>query len=148
MSVGFYPSLNYKVLVEFGGPRITPICLTEQQVKTLWGNLPNLSDALCRNEAFTRREELFHLQRTATVWVAKMYLGKSFINFRFQELRNLMDISPFIADHQTKYILAQNDVIQYTVAALGSTQFVDPPPIATNHILFDQLFDELKTVLV
>jgi hypothetical protein len=117
-------------------------------MKTLWDNLPNLRDALCRNETFTCRDDLFRLQTTATVGVAKMYLGKSFINFRLHELRNLMDVSPFIADQQTKYILAQNHVIQYTVAALRSTEFVDPPPTATNLILFDQIFDELKTVLI
>jgi hypothetical protein len=77
-----------------------------------------------------------------------MNLGRSFINFWLHELRNLMDVSPFIADQQTKYILAQIDVIQYTVAALGSTQFVDPPPTATTLILFNQLFDILKTVLL
>jgi hypothetical protein len=77
-----------------------------------------------------------------------MYLSKSFINFRLQELRNLMEMSPFIADQQTKYILAQNDVIQYTVAALGSNQFVDPSPTATNFILFDQLFYEMKTLMI
>jgi hypothetical protein len=57
-----------------------------------------------------------------------------------------MNLAPFIADQQTKYILAQNDVVQYTVAALGSTEFVEPQPTATNLILFDQLFDELKSV--
>jgi hypothetical protein len=80
VSVGFYPALNYKVLVEFGGPRITPICLTEQQIKTLWDNLPNLCDAMCRSEFFTCKNALFRLQTTATVGVAKMYLGRTFTN--------------------------------------------------------------------
>jgi hypothetical protein len=62
-------------------------------------------------------------------------------------LQKLSSLSPFIADQQTKYILAQNDV-QYTVGALGSTVFVDPHPTATNLILFDQLFNELKSVLI
>jgi hypothetical protein len=47
-------------------------------------------------------------------------------------------------DQQAKYILAQNDDIQYIVAALGSTEFVHPLPTATNLTLFDQLFDELR----
>ena len=47
----------------------------------------------------------------------------------------------------TSYILAQNYVIAYVIAALRSTKFVDPPPSASNHILYDQHFDDLKTVL-
>jgi hypothetical protein len=57
-----------------------------------------------------------------------------------------MSVSPFIADQQAKYILPQNYVVQYTVAALGSIDFVDPYQKSTNLILFDQLFDELKTI--
>ena len=34
----------------------------------------------------------------------------------------------------------------YAVAALGSNEFVEPLPTATNLILYDQLFDELKTL--
>ena len=30
------------------------------------------------------------------------------------------------------------------VAALGSNEFVEPPPTATNLILYDQFFDELN----
>jgi hypothetical protein len=53
-----------------------------------------------------------------------------------------------IADQQAKYILAQQDVVQCTVAAMGSAEFVDRHPNSTNLILFDRLFDELKTVLI
>jgi hypothetical protein len=137
--VGFYPALNYRVLVEFGGPRITPICLTEQQIKTVWDNLPNLRDAMRRGETFTCRDSLLRLQ-TTTLGVAKMYLGRAYINFKLNELQNLLSLAPFITDRQTKYFFAQNDV-RYTVAALGSTEFVEPHPTATNLILFDQLFD-------
>jgi hypothetical protein len=44
VSEGFYPVLNDQVFVEFGGPRITPISLLEQHMKTLWDNLPKLCD--------------------------------------------------------------------------------------------------------
>jgi hypothetical protein len=134
--------------VEFGGSRITPICLTEQQIKTVWDNLPGLCDAMRCGETFTCRDALLRLQTTATVGVAKIFLGRAYINFKLNELQNLLSLAPFIADQQTKYILSQNDVVQCTVAALGSTKFVDPHPTATNLILFDQLFDKLKSVLV
>jgi hypothetical protein len=32
MSVGFYPAHYYRVLTEFGGPRIAPITITEQHL--------------------------------------------------------------------------------------------------------------------
>jgi hypothetical protein len=99
-----------------------------------------------RGETFTCRDSLLRLQTTATLGVAKRYLGRAYINFKLNELQNLMNLATFITDQQTKYILAQNDVVQYTVAALGSTEFVEPQPTATNLILFDQLFDELKSV--
>jgi predicted nucleotidyltransferase len=77
-----------------------------------------------------------------------MYHDKTFINFRFNELRHLMNVSHFLADQQANYILIQNNVIQYTVTMLGSTECVDTPPKSNNLIIFDQLFDELKTVLI
>jgi hypothetical protein len=123
--------------VEFGGPRITPICLTVQQIKTVWDKLPSLCDDIRRGVTFTLRDGLLRLQTTAAVVVAKMYLGWAYINFKFNELQNLLSMAPFIADKQTMYILAQNDVVQYTVAALGSTEFVEPTPNATNLMLFD-----------
>ena len=45
VSVGFYPSDNYSVLVELGGPRIVPIRLAEQHVRILMDALPALCDA-------------------------------------------------------------------------------------------------------
>ena len=46
VSVGFYPANYYQVLAEFGGPRIAPITLTEQHVKTLVEHLPALCEAM------------------------------------------------------------------------------------------------------
>jgi hypothetical protein len=117
-------------------------------VWTLWNHLQRVCDALCLNEKYTCKDDLFGLQMSAPYGVAKMYLGKHFITFKLNELRYVITLLPFLIDQQNKYILAQNDVVQYTVTALGSTQFVDPPPMASNLILFDQLFDELKTVLI
>jgi hypothetical protein len=148
VSVGFYPALNYRVLVEFGGPRIAPKSLTVKHLRTLWNHLPRVCDALCRNETYTCANDLFRMQTSATFAVAKMFLGKHFINFKLNELRCLITLLPFLKDQQNKYIPVQNDVMQYTVTALGSTQFVDPHPAASNLIIFYQLFDELKTVLI
>jgi hypothetical protein len=61
------------------------------------------------------------------------------------ELRYLMIMLYFVRD---QYILAENDVMAYVIAALGSTEFVDCPPTANNLILYDQFFNEHKTVLI
>ena len=42
VSVGIFPSENYKVLAEFGGPRIVPVQIAEQHVRTLMDALPEL----------------------------------------------------------------------------------------------------------
>jgi hypothetical protein len=42
VSVGFYPTRNYQPLVEFGGARIAPLTLTDQQVTTLAIHLSRL----------------------------------------------------------------------------------------------------------
>ena len=77
-----------------------------------------------------------------------MYLDKQFVSFKFPDLRYMMNMLHFVQDQKTKYILAQNYVMAYAVAALGSIEFVEPPPTATILILYDQMFDELKTLLI
>ena len=46
VSMGFYPSNNYQVLVEFGGPRIVPIRLAEHHFRTLMEALSALCDSM------------------------------------------------------------------------------------------------------
>jgi len=52
-----------------------------------------------------------------------------------------------VRDHQTKYILALPDVMSYATDALSLIEYVMPSPKASNFILYDRLFEELKTVL-
>jgi len=46
-----------------------------------------------------------------------------------------------------KYTEAMPDVTNYVFATLNSTSSVDPPANASNHILYYQLYEELKTLL-
>ena len=102
---------------------------------------------MCRGEHYTFKEDLFRLQSAGTYRAARMYLDKQFVSFKFADLLCIMNMLHFLQYQQTKYILLQNDVMAYAFAALGSIEFVEPPPTATNLILYDQLFDELKTLL-
>ena len=95
---------------------------------------------MCRGEHYTCKEDQFRLQSAGTYRAARMYLDKQFVSFKFAYLRYMMNMLYFVQDQQTKYIVAQN-IMDYAVAALGSNEFVEPPPTATNFILYDQLFD-------
>jgi hypothetical protein len=53
VSVAFYPSMGYMPMVEFGGSKIGPIRLTEQQVRALAQHLTPLCDASCANRHYT-----------------------------------------------------------------------------------------------
>ena len=50
VSVGFFPTEKYKVLVEFGGPHIAPITLTEQHVRTLMEHLAGVCKVMQSGE--------------------------------------------------------------------------------------------------
>ena len=123
VSVGFYPANNYQVLAEFGGPRIAPITLTEQHVKTLVEHLPALCEAMYRGEHYTCKDSPFCLQSGGTHTTARMYRDKKCVSFKLADLRYMMNVLHFIQVQQTQYILAQN-VVAFVVAALGSIEFL------------------------
>ena len=46
-----------------------------------------------------------------------------------------------------KYTEAMSDVINYVLAATGSTSYVEPPANASKNILYYQLFEEIKIIM-
>ena len=111
-------------------------------------HLPKLCESMCRGEHYTCKDGVLRIQSAGTYRAARMYQDKQFVSFKCADLRYMMNMLHFVQDQQTKYTLARNDVMAYAVAALGSIEFVEPPPTATSLILYDQLFDELKTLLI
>jgi hypothetical protein len=74
VSVGFYPARYYRVLTEFGGPRIAPITLTERRLTILMEHLPKLCEAMCRGERHACKDGDFGLLYIGvTHSVARMY---------------------------------------------------------------------------
>jgi hypothetical protein len=144
-SVGFYPARYYRVFMEFGGPRIAPITLTEQHMKTLVEHLPKLCEAMYRGERYVCKDGVFGLQCSGTNSVAKMYQN---VIFKLADLRYMMNMLHFVQVRQTKYILARDDVRAYAIAALGSSEFVESNPAVTGLTPYDKLFDELKTIII
>ena len=134
VSVRFYPAHNYHVVAEFGGPRITPITLTEQYVRTSVEHLPALCEAMYRGEHYTCKDGPFRLQSGETYTTAIMYRDKKCVSFKLADLRYMMNMLHFVQVEQTKYNLAQNDVMAFAIAALGSIEFVEPSHTATSLI--------------
>jgi hypothetical protein len=48
-----------------------------------------------------------------------------------------------IHNQQLLYLRALPDVLTYTTAAKSSTNYIEPQDIASQHILYPQLFEEL-----
>jgi hypothetical protein len=60
----------------------------------------------------------------------------------------MMNILHIVQAQQSQYILAQADVMSFTVAALGTIEFVESPHTSAGLLPYGQLFDELKIRLV
>jgi hypothetical protein len=46
------------------------------------------------------------------------------------------------------YTNALPDVLSYVAAALSSSAYIEPEPTASKHIVYPQLYEELKTILL
>ena len=106
VSVGFYPSENYRVLVEFGGPRIVPVRLAEQHVRTLMEALPALCDAMQCGELYTRKDGAFRIRSGRTHNCARLYHGKRCVSFRLADLRYMATMLHVVEAQQSVYTCA------------------------------------------
>ena len=76
-----------------------------------------------------------------------MYLGKQYLSFTYEELRNLAYIMYMFQNQLTFYTAAMTDVIAYIDTAYDSVTFVEPPSTTNKSINYYQLFEEIKSVL-
>jgi hypothetical protein len=53
-----------------------------------------------------------------------------------------------IHNQQIPYMCALPEVLTYATAAQTSSAYIEPHDNASQHILYPQLFEELKTILV
>jgi hypothetical protein len=77
-----------------------------------------------------------------------MYQDKRFVTFKRGDLRYLMNMLHLVQVQQNRYIIARDDVVAYALDALTSSKFVEPQSAVCGLILYAQLFDELKTLLI
>ena len=85
MSVGYYPARGYQPLAEFGGAKKLPLLLNGQQLQTMVENIAALCDPLSTNEHYKKTDGDFKINTT----VSYRYLGKQYMTFTYEELRNL-----------------------------------------------------------
>ena len=147
VSVGFYPAQNYLPLVEFGGAKLLPMLLTSDHVAIMAERLPALVEAMCQNEQhrFISDDGAFRINTTGSYRVARVTLDKQYLSFKLHELRNLLFIFYMIRNQLLMYAEASGDVLSYVNAAMTSDNYIEHAPTASPHVIYRQLFEELKS---
>ena len=146
VSVGYYPARGYQPLAEFGGAKKLPLLLNAQQLQTMADNIAALCNALSTNEHFVKKDGDFKMNTTGSYRLARVYLGKPYLSFTYEELRNLDYIMYMIQNQMTFYIAVMTDIMAYIFTAHTSATFVEPLSTADKSINY-QLFEELMSVL-
>jgi len=149
--VGFYPARNYQPLVEIGSPKSTPIVLTDQHVKTLSEHVPAKVDALWRGDFYNVMDGEFPMHSAApfytAIWTVGIKKNRKSMFIKVNDLRYPAYIFPMVENQLIKYSEAMSDVMNYVLATLNSTSFVEHSANAIKNILYYQLYEELKTLL-
>jgi hypothetical protein len=139
VSVGYYPARGYQPLAEFGGAKKLPLLLNAQQLQTMADNIAAQCYALSTNEHYKKTDGDFKMNKTGSYRVARVYLGKSYMTFTYDDLRNLAYIMYMIQYQMTFYIATMTEVMAYIDTAHDSATFVEPPSTADKSINYYQL---------
>jgi len=89
----------------------------------------------------------FRLNTTGSCWGARLYLDKQYNSIRLVDLQYLSRIFHVIQNQFNAYTLSLPDVVAYTTTKYIWINFIETPPNASKHILYAQLFEDLKTIL-
>jgi len=153
VSVAFYPAQGYSTLVEFGIAKNAPLRLSEQHFTLLTENLPGLLAALCADEYYrTSVQDNFFIVTGGSYKTAYLQLGlgkqrKQFL-FTMHELLYLNSIMHIVTNQLTRYNAAMMDVMTYSISAMASDEYIEPQPYFNKQILYPQLFEELKALVL
>jgi len=71
------------------------------------------------------------MNTTGSYRVARVYLGKQYLSFTYEELLNLAYIMCMIQNQMTFYLAAMTDVMAYIDTAHTSATYLEPPPLQT-----------------
>ena len=97
--------------MELGGPRIEPIRLAEQHVRTLMEALPALCDTTQCGELYTRKDGAFRIRTGKTHDSGRLYHGRQCVSFKLADLRYMSTMLHMVEAQQSQYILEQADFI-------------------------------------
>ena len=125
VTVGFLPSENYQVLVDFGGPRIVPLRLAKHHVRTMIETLPELCDAM-QCEIYTRKDGALRIRSCRNHNCARLYHGRQCVSIKLADLRYTPTMLQTVVAQQCHYILGQAHVMSYAYGFLGSLVFAEP----------------------
>jgi hypothetical protein len=145
--VGYFPARGYQPLAEFGDAKKLPLLLDAQQLQTMAEKIASIYNALSANEHFSKKDGEFKMNTTGRYRIARVYLGKQYLSFTYEDLRNLAYIMYMIQNQMTFYTAAMTDLMAYINTAHDSVAFVEPPSFANKSINYYQLFEEIKHVL-
>lgn len=99
------------------------------------------------NEQYGRKDSEFRLNRTGSLRVTRLYLYKQYVNLRLADLQYLLKLFHVVQNQPNVYTLSLPHVLPYVIVALISTTYVETTPNASKHIMYPQVFEELKTIL-
>ena len=88
VSVGYYPARGYQPLAEFGGAKKLLCSSTLNNCKQ-WPRISPPCATLSANEHFSKKNGDFKMNTTGSYRIARVYLGKHYLSFTYEELRNL-----------------------------------------------------------
>jgi hypothetical protein len=142
---GFYPAHDYQVLVEFGGSRSHSITLTTQHANTPAEHLPELYDAVYLGIRYRYKDGEFKLQCSGTDSVARLYLNKRFITFKDCDIRYLICMLYIV--HPSKHNI-QSPAMMWRMSSPRHQASLSNLSAFCGLILYDQLFQEIKTLLI
>jgi hypothetical protein len=78
---------------------------------------------------------------------AKISLSKQYSYLNLGALRYLFRMIHIVQNQQLVYLQAQSDVMTYEAATLANTEYVEPSTSANKAIIYQYLYEELKTVM-
>ena len=99
--MAYFSARGYQPLAEFGGAKKLPLFLNAQQLQTLAENIADLCNALSTNEHFSKKDGDFKMNATGSYRIARVYLGKQYMSYTYEKLRNLAYIMYMIQNQMT-----------------------------------------------
>jgi len=113
--------------------------------------VPAKVDALWRGDFYNVMDGEFPMHSAApfytAIWTVGIKKNRKSMFIKVNDLRYPAYIFPMVENQLIKYSEAMSDVMNYVLATLNSTSFVEPSANAIKNVLYYQLYEELKTLL-